>query len=165
MQKKLSELKLFKAIKEYIIDISLKNPINEERAYLALTIITGITSALVAVSLYKLVGMVTNFAGTNTAFTLQSFSIGLILIFVSGWITTRKFPNTSGSGIPGVRVALAVFHGNIAFVDTAAKFIVSVLSLGSGVSLGERGPLPQYLLELAAPSETFFIYQKKELKH
>ena len=164
MQKKLSELKLFKAVREYIIDISLKNPINEERAYLALTIITGITSALVAVSLYKLVGIVTKFAGTNTAFTLQSFTIGLILIIVSGWVTTRKFPNTSGSGIPGVRVALAVFHGNIAFIDTAAKFIVSVLSLGSGVSLGREGPTAAISAGIGSTLGNFFHLSKKRIK-
>ena len=164
VQKKLSEYIVFQKIKNYLIDISLKNQINEERTYLALTIITGIFSALIAVSLYKLVELVKQYAGTNTSFTTQSFLIGLALIWISGWLTTRKFPSTSGSGIPGVRVALAVFHGNISFIDTAAKFFVSVLSLGSGVSLGREGPTAAISAGVGSSLGNFFHLPKKRIK-
>ena len=164
MQKRISELSVFRNIKNYLIDISLKNQINEERAYLALTIITGISSALVAVSLYKIVEGLKHLAGTDTTFTLKSFSIGLMFIWISGWITTRKFPSTSGSGIPGVRVALAVFHGNIAFYDTIAKFIVSVLSLASGVSLGREGPTAAISAGIGSSLGNFFHLSKKRIK-
>ena len=164
MQNKLSDIKIFKTIRNYIVDISLKNQINEERTYLALTIITGISSALIAVSLYKLVELVKELAGTNSTFTIQSFLIGLGLILISGWITTRKFPSTSGSGIPGVRVALAVFHGNIAFMDTMAKFFVSVLSLGSGVSLGREGPTAAISAGIGSTLGNFFHLSKKRIK-
>ncbi len=155
---------IFKYLRRRVLDFSLRNSINEERTYLALTIITGILSALIAVSLYKSVEFLKHISGTDQAFTLKSFGIGFVLVFISGWITTRKFPSTSGSGIPGVRVALAVFHGKIGFLDTIAKFVVSALSLGSGVSLGREGPTAAISAGIGSSLGSFFHLSKKRVK-
>ena len=113
---------------------------NEERTYFALTMITALLSAATAVGLSKITHALINYFGTNKPFELKSFLFGGLAVFISGYISTRKFPSTSGSGIPGVRVALAVFHGKIPLKDTIAKFVTSALSLSSGMSLGREGP-------------------------
>ena len=94
---------LFKAV--------FKNQVTEERTYFILTILTGVVAGLVAVALNKSVHMLTKFFGSDQPFTLRTTLLAGTAIFISGWLTTRKFPSTAGSGIPGVRVALAVYHG------------------------------------------------------
>ena len=128
----------------------------EERTYLALTLITGFLAALVAVSLHKVTHYLTDLIGSHEPFTLKTFLFGGLFILISGWLTTRKFPSTSGSGVPGVRIALAVFHGKIKFQDTLAKFVTSALSLSSGVSLGREGPTVAIASGIGSFLGTFF---------
>lgn len=123
-----------------ILKVFFKNSANEERTYFALTMITALLSAATAVGLSKVTHSLINYFGTNKPFELKSFLFGGLAVFISGYISTRKYPSTSGSGIPGVRVALAVFHGKIPLKDTLAKFVTSALSLSSGMSLGREGP-------------------------
>ena len=123
-----------------ILKVFFKNPVNEERTYFALTMLTALLSAGTAVGLSKVTHALIDYFGTNKPFELKSFLFGGLALFISGYISTRLFPSTSGSGIPGVRVALAVFHGRMPLKDTLAKFVTSALSLSSGMSLGREGP-------------------------
>ncbi|TNF27571.1 MAG: chloride channel protein [Deltaproteobacteria bacterium] len=142
----------------------IQNEITEERTYFALTLLTGVSAAIVAVFLHKITYFLTDFFGTNRAFTLEAFLYGGIAIFASGWITTRMFPSTSGSGIPGVRVALAVYHGNIGFGPTIAKLLTSILSLSTGVSLGREGPTAAIAAGIGSFFGNFFSMSKKRVK-
>jgi chloride channel protein, CIC family len=49
-------------------------------------------------------------------------------------------PAAAGSGIPQVKVAFARNFGNISFKETVAKFVLCVIQIGSGGSLGVEGP-------------------------
>lgn len=118
----------------------LLSKITEERAYFALTLITGICAGIVAVTIQEITHQIAHWLGTWDSFTWKSLIGGGVLLFISGYLTTRHFPSTSGSGIPGVRIALAVYHGRIFVKDTLAKFLTSILSLSSGLSLGREGP-------------------------
>jgi CIC family chloride channel protein len=138
--------------------------VHEERAYLALTIVTAVITALMAVSLHALTSYLTGLIGSNKAFTWSTYGTGLFLIVLSGYITTRKYPSTAGSGIPGVRVALAVFHGKIRPFATLAKFITSVLSLSSGVSLGREGPTVSIGAGIGSWLGSAFHLSKKRVK-
>jgi len=136
----------------------------EERAYFTLTLLTGFVTAIVAVMLDKSIRLLTIYFGTNTAFTLKAFIFGLVATFISGWITTRKYPSTAGSGIPGARVALAVFNGKLPFFSSIAKFFVSILSLSSGFSLGREGPTVAIGASVGSNIGTFFHMSKKRVK-
>ncbi len=142
----------------------IQNEITEERTYFALTLLTGVSAAIIAVFLHKSTYFLTEFFGTNKAFTLEAFLYGGIAIFVSGWITTRFFPSTSGSGIPGVRVALAVYHGNIGLGASIAKLATSLLSLSTGVSLGREGPTAAIAAGIGSFFGNFFSMSKKRVK-
>ena len=85
---------------------------NEEKVYFLLTLLTGILSALIAVGIYKSVNILKELSLLHGAFDLNKVSWGALFIFISGYLTTRYFPKTEGSGIPGVRISLAVFMGS-----------------------------------------------------
>lgn len=127
-------------LKDKIVGILVSTEKAQDRTFLALTLIVGVTSALVAVGLSHSVHFLSDLIGSKQEFTWETFLFGALFIFISGWITTRIAPATSGSGIPGVRIALAVHHGRIKLFDTVAKFIVTVFSLSSGISMGREGP-------------------------
>ena len=151
-------------LKFSIVGKFLKNEITEERTYFALTIITGFLAAVVAVALHFATSFLTKVFETAGTFSPKTFLLGGVAILISGYITTRKFPSTSGSGIPGVRVALAVYHGKIPFRDTIAKFVVSTLSLASGISLGREGPTVAIASGIGSALGGFFQLSKKRIK-
>tara|TARA_R110002072_G_scaffold1989_5_gene16663 strand:+ start:124061 stop:125893 length:1833 start_codon:yes stop_codon:yes gene_type:complete len=157
-------LKLFKAPYKFLLKAIHANDANEDRAYLALTILTGIIAALVAVLLHKVTHYLVVEFRTNEAFDLRAIGFGLVAILISGYITTRKFPSTSGSGIPGVRVALAVFHGKITILNTIAKFVTSALSLSTGMSVGREGPTVSITAGIGSYLGQFFHLSKKRVK-
>ncbi len=122
------------------MDKLIANESNEEKLYLAITIATGVMAAVLAVALHHGIFYLRDLFETDKAFGPKAFILGGIAIFISGWLTTRKFPFTVGSGVPHVKLALAVYNGKIKMGSTVAKFITTTLALGSGVSLGREGP-------------------------
>lgn len=151
-------------LKQRILSIFLKNKHNEERTFLALSILTGVICGFVTVSLDFIIHYITDFIGTNKTFTPKAFALGGILIFVSGWLTTRKFPSTAGSGIPSIKIALAVHHGKISLKDTIAKFFTTILSLSSGISLGKEGPVVTICSGIGSFFGQSFHLSKKRVK-
>ena len=98
-----------------------KNEKMEERTYLAITIITAISSAIAVVALEKIIDFAVEHIHTNQTFTLKSCLFGLGAVFISGYLTTRFFPETQGSGIPKTIVSLAVHHAN--FITAALTLV------------------------------------------
>lgn len=154
----------FRQLRKKILSISLKNPVSEERAYLILTILLGVASAVVAVGLYKLTKFLTEIMGTGVQFGPKAFLFGALAILVSGYLTTRKFPSTAGSGIPQVTIALAVYHGVITPLATLAKFLTSILTLSSGMSLGREGPTVAICAGIGSYFGQYFHLSKKKVK-
>ena len=110
-------------LRQSVIQKTLESSNSEERAYFALTLITGVLSALLAVGFYYSVKKLKVLLGTNEAFTFSALAWGGLSILISGFLTTRTFPKTEGSGIPGVRISLAVFHGHLALKDTLPNLL------------------------------------------
>lgn len=155
---------LFKRLQRKILGISLRNEITEERAYLFLALLSGVISALIAVGLYKTTKFLTKLMGTGVAFEPKAFIFGGIAILISGYLTTRKFPSTAGSGIPAVTIALAVYHGVMKPLATFAKVLTSVLTLSSGMSLGREGPTVAICAGIGSYLGQFFHLSKKKVK-
>ena len=66
-------------------------------------------------------------------------SVGLIVNYLF-----KKFPKTSGSGIPQVKgLILGRIKYNNWFFELLAKFVAGVLGIGAGLSLGREGPSVQ----------------------
>lgn len=147
-----------------VLKTLLKDDESEEKTYFALTLFTGLLGGVTAVLIHSITLELTDFFGTEEAFEMKSWIFGGLCVLISGFITTRFFPSTSGSGIPGIRIALAVFHGRIRFLATFMKFIVSILSLSSGMSLGREGPAVSITGGVGSALGEFFSLSKKRIK-
>lgn len=147
-----------------ILKFLLKNSVNEERTYFALTLVVGLLAAVVAVGLHKITHFLVDYFGTHQSFDLKAFLWGGLAVFISGYLTTRHFPGTSGSGIPNVRVGLAVYHGRITIGQTLMKFVTSVLSLSSGFSLGREGPTAAISAGIGSYFGQIFHLSKRKVK-
>ena len=74
--------------------------------------------------------------------TVGALLCGVILQFI--------VPGARGSGIPQVKVAYAVRGGRVPLTEAIGKFVVGVLQIGSGSSLGREGPTVQICAGIAA---------------
>src|SRR5690606_9281307 len=88
---------------------------------------------------------------------------GGALLF-SSYLTWRHFPSTSGSGVSGIKVAITVFNGKISIKDTIAKFVTSIFSLSSGLSIGPEGPMVTVNAGVGAWLGHFFSLSKARIK-
>ncbi|MCO4754251.1 MAG: chloride channel protein [Bacteriovoracaceae bacterium] len=114
--------------------------IDPDTLFYGLTLIVGIGSALIAIFIFEAIEFLSSYFHTMERPTLASFLAGGVLIFISGFITTRISPDSSGSGIPQTKIALVAHHGKITLKDWISKLTASILALSSGVSLGREGP-------------------------
>ena len=69
---------------------------------------------------------------------------------LSGALLYFVVPGARGSGIPQVKVAYAVKGGRVPFIDAAGKFLIGVLQIGTGSSLGREGPTVQICAGVAS---------------
>ena len=151
-------------IKFSIVGRFLKTRLTEERTYFTLTLLTGILAGVVTVSFQYLISNISTYIGTYEKFTPESFLMGGALILLSGWITTRYFNSTTGSGVPRVKIALAVYNGKIPFKETLAKYVTTVLSLSSGIPLGKEGPVVMISAGIGSYLGSFFHLSKKKIQ-
>jgi len=66
---------------------------------------------------------------------LGGLIVGLALHY---WV-----PGAVGSGVPQVKVAYALHSGQVPFRDALGKFVLGIVQIGSGASLGREGPTVQ----------------------
>ena len=83
---------------------------------------------------------------TITSPAVGGLIAGLALIWV---------PRAAGSGIPQVKAAYALEHGRVPLRDGIAKYVLSVIQIGSGASLGREGPTVQICAGIASTFARF----------
>jgi chloride channel protein, CIC family len=69
---------------------------------------------------------------------------------LSGALLYFVVPGARGSGIPQVKVAYAVKGGRVPFIDAVGKFLIGILQIGTGSSLGREGPTVQICAGVAS---------------
>jgi CIC family chloride channel protein len=69
---------------------------------------------------------------------------------VSGALLQYVVPGARGSGVPQVKVAYAVRGGRVPFIEAIGKFLIGVIQIGSGSSLGREGPTVQICAGVAS---------------
>ena len=123
---------------------------NERQRLLAFTILAGGLCGLAAVAFHMSVAWVEGFLidraaaghatpGTHAwiAWTVLSPALGGL---ICGLGLYYFVPAAAGSGIPQVKVAFAQRSGFISARETIGKFVLCVMQIGSGGSLGVEGP-------------------------
>ena len=101
----------------------------------------GIGAGLFSVLLHQIVETISEFIGTTQAFTLKTYIFASLFGLLSYFLTKKVFHDTSGSGIPQVKLALAAYKGRMPKRMPLGKFTTSILTLCTGLSLGKEGPL------------------------
>jgi CIC family chloride channel protein len=122
---------------------------NESQHLFGLTLAVGVVCGLVAVAFHVaiqasghlLIDRAMNASGSSwIAWTILSPTLGGLF---AGALLTWVVPNARGSGIPQVKQAFALEGGRIRFRDAVGKFVIGVVQIGSGASLGREGPTVQ----------------------
>jgi CIC family chloride channel protein len=119
---------------------------NERQRLLAVTILAGGLCGLAAVAFHISVGgveaLLIDHAATASGrswiwWTILTPALGGL---VCGLGLYYLVPAAAGSGIPQVKVAFSRHSGFISVKETIGKFILCVVQIGSGGSLGVEGP-------------------------
>lgn len=119
---------------------------NEAQRLFAFTILAGGLCGLAAVAFHISTGFVESWCinpATNAPghswiwWTILTPALGGL---VAGLGLRFWVPAAAGSGIPQVKVAYTTRFGKISFKETIGKFVLCVIQLGTGGSLGVEGP-------------------------
>jgi len=113
----------------------------------------GITSGLAAVTLKEGIGWLGSLRiAASLKFTpwLLLPIFGLVGGFISGVLVKRLAPETAGSGVPQVKAALAGMRVPLNFQIAIVKMLSTIMTVGSGLTLGRQGPTVQIGASLAA---------------
>ena len=119
---------------------------NERQRLLAFTIVAGGLCGLSAVAFHlSTLAVEAMFINRATAASGHSWIWWTILTpalggLVAGVGLTYFVPAAAGSGIPQVKVAFANNSGFVSLKETVGKFVLCVIQLGVGASLGVEGP-------------------------
>jgi len=125
----------------------------DRRYALAEACLIGVVSALAALALKEGVGWMGSLRVTLTARFGAVFFLpvwGALLGFLAGLVVQYLGPETGGGGIPQVKAALAQFPISLSLRVAIAKILGTILVLGSGLTLGRRGPTVHIGAALAA---------------
>ncbi|MGD1703702.1 chloride channel protein [Dapis sp. BLCC M229] len=113
----------------------------------------GITSGLAAVTLKEGVGWLGSLriaASLKFPPWLLLPIFGLIGGFITGVLVKLLAPETGGSGVPQVKAALAGMRVPLNYQIAIVKMFTTILTVGSGLTLGRQGPTVQIGASLAA---------------
>lgn len=129
---------------------------SESHRVFAVALVAGALCGLAAVS-FHLAIIWTEARLIDRAFTAtgRMWICWTILIptagsLICGAILQYLIPGARGSGIPQVKIAYAVRGGRVPFIEALGKFVVGVLQIGSGSSLGREGPTVQICAGVAS---------------
>ncbi len=161
MQMKLTELSRrwsdrWRKLNFALLRLFLRLVPSESHRVFAVALVAGALCGLAAVSFHlgiiwaegKLIDRAFTVAGRSWIWwtilipTAGSLICGAILQYV--------IPGARGSGIPQVKVAYAVRGGRVPFTEALGKFVVGILQIGSGSSLGREGPTVQICAGVAS---------------
>ena len=124
--------------------------LRENHLFLALTVLVGIIAGLSAV----LFALAIDRAGRGL-FGLDPTPARLFLVptgasLLAGVLLAKVFPDVRGSGVPQTKAAFHLQGGMIPLRVPLGKFLMGVLCVGSGHSMGREGPSVQIGAGLAS---------------
>jgi chloride channel protein, CIC family len=128
----------------------------ESHRVFALTLILGVLCGLAAVLFHlSIISAERHLIDPAMTATGHRWIWLMILIptvggLLCGLLLQYIVPGARGSGIPQVKVAYAVRGGRVPFIDAAGKFLIGILQIGSGASLGREGPTVQICAGVAS---------------
>jgi CIC family chloride channel protein len=143
---------------------------SESHRLFALTLIAGASCGLAAVFFHlsiigtesRLIDRAMHASGRSWIWwTIFTPTAGGLL---SGALLEYVVPGARGSGIPQVKVAYAIKGGRVPFRDAVGKFLIGVLQIGTGSSLGREGPTVQICAGVASTLGRSAALSRENLK-
>lgn len=124
--------------------------LRENHLFFALTVVVGVIAGLSAV-LFALAidGAGRAFFGFDPA-PVRLFLIPTAASLLAGILLSKVFPDVRGSGVPQTKAAFHLQGGAIPLRVPLGKFLMGVLCVGSGHSMGREGPSVQIGAGLAS---------------
>lgn len=117
--------------------------LREHQLFLALTIAVGVLAGLSAVMFTVAIDRVTRlFFGLDPSL-IRLFFVPILVSSVTGALLAWVFPDARGSGVPQTEAAFHLHNGVIPLRVPIGKFLMGVLCIGSGHSMGREGPSVQ----------------------
>jgi CIC family chloride channel protein len=117
--------------------------LRENQLFLALSIVIGILAGLAAVLFALAIERTDRVLFGFAPSSLRLFLVPALASVVTGILLYKFFPDVRGSGVPQTKAAFHLHQGYIPARVPLGKFLVGVLCVGSGHSLGREGPSVQ----------------------
>lgn len=144
--------------------LKIKAPSADQQFFL-LTLFTGLAAGLIAIALQKSVEHIKHFIlPFGESFGVKTFVLGGLLVLTGGLLSTRYMKILAGSGIPRLKILLAVHHGYISTKEWVLKIFTTVLTLGSGVPMGHEAPTIFIAGGVGSSLGRKFNFKEKRLK-
>jgi CIC family chloride channel protein len=115
----------------------------EHQLFLALSIVIGILAGLAAVLFSLAIDRADDAFFGLAPSSLRMFFIPVVVSVGTGVLLATVFPGVRGSGVPQTKVAFHLHGGTIPGRVPLGKFLLGVLCIGSGHSMGREGPSVQ----------------------
>jgi len=134
--------KLYKQSRYFMNEISRSKIIFQA---VLVGLIAGIIVVLFRISISKLFLLIQNFVNSYPII-IKAILFPIITTFgglISGILVWKLAPETKGSGIPYVKMALTRMGKLIRIRSIFVKFFAGVAAIGTGMSLGREGPSVQ----------------------
>ncbi len=133
-------------LKLKILKLSLRFVPKESQRVFILTLVVGAVCGLAAVAFHLAIIKAEKLLIENAIAAPNGNWIWLTVLtpalggLLSGILLSYVVPGARGSGIPQVKIAYEIKGGRLPFRDAIGKFVIGVLQIGSGASLGREGP-------------------------
>jgi CIC family chloride channel protein len=124
--------------------------LREHQLFLALSIAVGVLAGLLAVLFTVAIDRMSRFAFGLDPSATRLFLVPTLVSIVTGMLLAWVFPDARGSGVPQTEAAYRLGDGYISGRVPFGKFLMGVLCIGSGHSLGREGPSVQIGAGLAS---------------
>ena len=129
---------------------------SERQRVFALTLLTGALCGIAAVAFHLSIRATAGLLIERAAHAQRpAWMLWVLLLptlggIISGVLLYYVVPDARGSGIPQVKVAYAIKGGRMPFSVAVGKFVLGVIQIGTGASLGREGPTVQICAGIAS---------------
>jgi CIC family chloride channel protein len=117
--------------------------LRDNQLFVALTIVIGILAGLAATLFTLAIERVSRVLFGIDPSAARLFLVPALFSVVTGILLSFVFPGVRGSGVPQTKAAYHLTSGAIPLRVPLGKFLMGVLCIGSGHSLGREGPSVQ----------------------
>jgi CIC family chloride channel protein len=146
----------WRAINLAALRLFLRLAPSERQRVFALTIVIGALCGLAAVAFHLAIQAAEgalierSMAAPGTSWMFWTILTPTLGGLFSGALLSYVVPDARGSGIPQVKVAYGVKGGRMPIRVAIGKFVIGVIQIGSGASLGREGPTVQICAGIAS---------------